>query len=80
MVCETWGQAVAGVKGQQWHPPLVHAGQEQPAPGVGLSETSMQKCLAETEMFAPGGRILLCFQADSFNLGFSSVFLLQGVA
>lgn len=46
----------------------------------GLSETSMQKCLAETEMFALGGRILLCFQTDSFNLGFSSLFLLWGVA
>lgn len=42
-------------------------------PAVGLSGTSARERLAEMEVCALGGRILLCFQAESFLIGDSAL-------
>ena len=76
VVCETWGRAVCCTGAVVTPSPSPYWSGTR---GVGLSGTSMQKRLAEMEVFALGGRILLSFQADSFNLGFSAPFLLCGV-
>lgn len=69
-VQHSWhGVGELGSEGTAGTPPSAHAAPEQQEWDVGLRE-------GLTEVFTPGGRILLCFPADPFHLGFSSMFLL----